>query len=287
MVPMELSSKITWQQWIERNLGPIKQRSANHGGLLTLESGTKLFLKHYQGSNASQQASAENQGLLYLNGLIKSEPKLSVVKPVAVGENWLLLPWIEQSRVKSDWRSLGRGLAQLHQQPQSAFGFHSDNFCGPTPQPNPSYKDGYQFFASARLRHQAYLNQQRGMIDQSDTDQIDRFCQKLPELIPKQLPAAIHGDLWSGNVLFNRAGEPVLIDPACHHGWPEAELAMTVLFGGFEAAFYHAYEETMPLEPGWRQRTEIYNLYHLLNHLYLFGSGYYGQVKTILNRYTA
>ena len=80
-------------------------------------------------------------------------------------------------------------------------------------------------------------------------------------------------------------GEPALIDPAVHYGWAEAELAMTTLFGVFPAEFYRAYQEIRPLETGLQSRFPIYNLYHLLNHLVLFGRGYWGQVSAILKRY--
>jgi fructosamine-3-kinase len=102
-------------------------------------------------------------------------------------------------------------------------------------------------------------------------------------LIPVQPPALIHGDLWSGNALTGSLGEPALIDPAAHFGWAEAELAMTAMFGSFPFEFYRAYEQARPLEPDYRQRFPIYNLYHLLNHLVLFGTGYLGDVLNVLH----
>ena len=95
----------------------------------------------------------------------------------------------------------------------------------------------------------------------------------------------IHGDLWSGNTLCSADGEPVLVDPAAHWGWAEAEIAMTQLFGGFDEAFYDAYSQAAPLERGWEERQDIYNLYHLLNHLNLFGTAYLPRVRAVLTRY--
>jgi fructosamine-3-kinase len=95
----------------------------------------------------------------------------------------------------------------------------------------------------------------------------------------------IHGDLWSGNAMTDSQGCPALIDPATHYGWAEAELAMTSLFGSFPDEFYQSYNEVRKLEPGFRSRFPVYNLYHLLNHVLLFGQGYLGQVKAIINRY--
>jgi fructosamine-3-kinase len=96
----------------------------------------------------------------------------------------------------------------------------------------------------------------------------------------------MHGDLWRGNVISGPIGEPAIIDPAAHYGWAEAELAMTKLFGGFPEAFYRAYNESNPFQTGWEERIPIYNLYHLLNHLNLFGAGYLGEVFSILHRFT-
>ena len=116
-------------------------------------------------------------------------------------------------------------------------------------------------------------------------DQVERVCDRLPELIPEQAPALLHGDLWSGNVHAGPDGLPVLIDPAVYQGWPEAELAMTRLFGGFDQAFYDAYESSYPVLADWRERIPLYNLWHLLNHLSLFGRSYLQEVDSILRRY--
>jgi fructosamine-3-kinase len=104
----------------------------------------------------------------------------------------------------------------------------------------------------------------------------------LPDLPPASL---LHGDLWGGNWLVTDSGEPALIDPAVYHGHREAELAFTELFGGFPSTFYAAYQQTWPLERGYEDRKELYNLYHLLNHLNLFGEGYGGSVDRVLARF--
>lgn len=114
---------------------------------------------------------------------------------------------------------------------------------------------------------------------------VEKLCDRLPELIPEQPASLIHGDLWSGNAMFDSRGQPAIIDPAAHYGWAEAELAMTTLFGSFPDVFYRAYQEARPLEPDFRERFPIYNLYHLLNHVNLFGGGYLGQSLSILRRY--
>jgi len=197
------------------------------------------------------------------------------------------------------WTEFGLRLAMMHQSPyritpkdfphgppKPLYGFAHDNYCGETWQPNPWTEDGHEFFAEHRLRHQARLARDRERLDSPDLRRIESVCARLPDLVPPQPPALIHGDLWSGNALTGPHGEPALIDPAAHFGWAEAELAMTRLFGGFPNAFYDAYAASYPLAPGWRGRADLYNLYHLLNHLNVFGASYLARVHDTLCRYS-
>lgn len=185
----------------------------------------------------------------------------------------------------SAWETLGTQLASLHRLKQPCFGFPADNFCGRTPQPNPQCDNGHEFYAVHRLQYQGDLARGAGLLDAQASRQLDSLCRKLPELVPDQGPALIHGDLWNGNVLFDEAGAPILTDPACYWGWPEAELAMCALFGGFPAAFFDSWEASAAPEPRWRDRLPIYQLYHVLNHLNLFGGGYHGQAVAILRAF--
>ena len=106
---------------------------------------------------------------------------------------------------------------------------------------------------------------------------------RLDELLPERPEASVlHGDLWSGNVLVTEAGAAALVDPAAYYGHREADLALTELFGGFDARFYAAYREAWPLEPGYAARREVYNLYHLINHLNHFGGSYARSVQAAL-----
>jgi fructosamine-3-kinase len=176
-------------------------------------------------------------------------------------------------------------LAALHDHTSDKFGFEHDNYCGRTPQPNTWTSDGYQFFKEHRLVYQARLAQHSGLLSTSDLQRVEALSNRLVELVPAQPASLIHGDLWTGNAETGPEGEPALIDPAAHYGWAEAELAMTTLFGSFPPDFYRAYEQTHPLEPGWRSRLPLYNLYHLLNHVNLFGRSYLPQVQRILDRF--
>lgn len=180
------------------------------------------------------------------------------------------------------WLALGAGLAALHSEPAPCFGFSEDNYCGSTPQPNSQTDCGYTFFAEQRLGYQARLAYNNNKLTTTDLRELEALLQRLPQLIPSQAASLIHGDLWSGNVISDASGAPVLIDPAAHWGWAEADVALTLLFGGFDAPFYNAYEDARSIQPGWRERVPLYNLYHLLNHLNLFGAAYYDDVKEII-----
>ncbi len=205
---------------------------------------------------------------------------------IAVSEDWLVLELITDTRPESHyWTELGHQLAQLHGHTSECFGFEQDNYCGATPQPNHEEDNGYRFFATQRLNYQAEMASKKGLLTIEDVHLIERIGIRLSELIPPQPPSLLHGDLWSGNQLCDEHQQPVLIDPACYYGWAEAEIAMTRLFGRFDQHFYQAYLEVNPLEPGWQQRSGIYNLYHLLNHLNLFGQRYYSQVRAIIDFY--
>lgn len=188
-------------------------------------------------------------------------------------------------RGRDYWDAFGRRLATLHQTHGPQFGFAHDNYIGSTPQPNPWTEDGHAFFGQHRLEYQAALGKSKGLLEGEDLEALERLVGRLPDLIPVQPPSLIHGDLWSGNAITGPRGEPAIIDPAAHFGWAEAELAMTTLFGRFPESFYRAYAEKRSLQTGWRGRLPIYNLYHLLNHLNLFGRGYLPGVRNVLRRF--
>ncbi len=260
---------------------PVAGGCINNGARLTTSSGKTFFLKQ-NGSAPDLMFAREMDALRVL--AVPAGPRVPI--PYLYEHEFLLLEDLNPAPPSGDfWESFGRQLAALHDEVGQNFGFEDDNFIGSTPQPNPWTADGYEFFAEHRLGYQAELALQQSLINRKDFRAVLALSSKLPQLVPEQPASLIHGDLWSGNAIAGPEGEPAIIDPAVHFGWAEAELGMTNLFGGFPEAFYKSYEETRPLEDGWRDRLPIYNLYHLLNHVNLFGAGYLGQVRSILQRF--
>lgn len=260
---------------------PIGGGCINNGSRLVTATGDTFFLK--QNNNAADDMFIrEFEGLMALR--VENGPR--VPEPLLHGIDFLLLEDLAPARRAADyWQSFGHQLAALHSNINSQFGFDNDNYIGSTAQDNTWNDDGFLFFGQNRLGKQAELGLNNGYLSAQDKDQIERLIDNLNQLVPEQPASLLHGDLWSGNAISDSDGNPALIDPAVHYGWAEADLAMTDLFGGFSDSFYDAYNEVNPLESGWRERFPIYNLYHLLNHVNLFGISYLGQVRTILKAF--
>jgi fructosamine-3-kinase len=205
------------------------------------------------------------------------------------GVPFLLIEMITNGkRGRSFEREFGAALARLHQQTRAdAFGFAHDNYLGRTPQPNAWHNDWVAFFAERRLGHQLQLTRQRGLATRAFERDLAQLIGHLDQWLaePAEPPCLLHGDLWGGNYLVDEHGAPVLIDPACYYGRRETDLAMTQLFGGFGGAFYEGYEAVWPLADGADERLAIYQLYHLLNHLNLFGASYLSQCQEIVARF--
>jgi len=205
---------------------------------------------------------------------------LNIPEVLRLSADGLCLEKIDAKRPhESDWEALGVGLAKLHQVTAEKFGFESDNFIGLNPQKNVFHDSWGEFFCEYRLMFQVKLIESESLRERF----LVRLERKRGELIEflnahKPEPSLLHGDLWSGNVMFGDKG-PWLIDPAVYYGDREADLAMTKMFGSFSSGFYKAYEKAYPLPDGHETRERIYNLYHYLNHLNLFGHGYLSGVE--------
>ncbi len=200
--------------------------------------------------------------------------------------SYLVLDYIEEGQRDHDfWSRFGRELADLHRQTCSHFGADTDNFIGLLPQSNQKSKDWVPFYTEQRILPQITLAVSSGKLNNQHARQAESLCNVLSEICPSEPPALIHGDLWAGNFLCNAQGKPYLVDPSVSYAHREMDLAMSQLFGGFDPMFYQSYQESFSLQPGFDNRSDIYQLYYLLVHLNLFGSAYYGQVTRILQRY--
>lgn len=163
------------------------------------------------------------------------------------------------------------------------YGFYCDNYIGRHSQVNTGYESWTGFFRDCRLEPQ--FRDAARYFDKEELKRITRLLDRIDEiLVEPEYPSLLHGDLWGGNVIAGNDGAAWLIDPAVYVGHAEADLAMTELFGGFPPVFYDAYKEAAPLQPGYERRRDVYNLYHLLNHLNLFGRMYLPEVRHIISR---
>jgi len=201
---------------------------------------------------------------------------IDIPEVLEVDDHCLRMSRIAGGRCSPDqWSRLGKGLAMVHAQPQQRFGFYEDNYIGLNPQPN-AWRDTWgAFFVEQRLAFQLGLLRDREL-QRRYRAQLARQEHRLRAFLDAacSLPSLVHGDLWNGNVLCGADGRVWLIDPAVYHGDPEVDIAMTEMFGGFPAAFTTAYRSERPEPADYALRRDIYNLYHYLNHLNLFGDAY-------------
>jgi len=217
---------------------------------------------------------------------------IGVPRALCTGSNgdqsYIVIEYIEQGHPRTNSQALaGQQLAAMHRHRAAAFGWHRDNTIGATHQRNDWQVDWLTFWREHRLGFQLQLaaRQGHGGRLQSSGEQLLARCHVLVDHAPQ--PSLLHGDLWGGNITFDPQGRPVIYDPAVYYGDREADLAMTTLFGGFDTDFYAAYREAWPLDPGYRVRRQLYNLYHVLNHLNLFGGGYGSQAQGMIDRLLA
>jgi fructosamine-3-kinase len=279
---------------LEANLGQVVEAEPRGGGDISqaarvrLAHGAQLLVKWHSASLPGLFR-AEQRGL----ALLRSANALRVPEVLAQAEAtadipaFIVLEWLDPgSKSNRSAEALGTGLAAQHRVLAPSFGLDDDNFIGANPQPNQRSNNWLTFFREQRLGFQMRLAGRNGRLPTQRARRLEILLNRLGDWLPAQPPASLlHGDLWGGNWLATASGEPALIDPAVYYGHREADLAFTELFGGFPAVFYSAYNTAWPLEPGYDKRKDLYNLYHLLNHLNLFGEGYGGSVDSILRRY--
>ncbi|MGQ4877644.1 fructosamine kinase family protein [Billgrantia sp. LNSP4103-1] len=230
--------------------------------------------------DAAERLVGEADGL---EALREAASALIVPEVLALGDGWLVMEALEAgSRTPRAAAALGEGLRELHAHASDEHGWPRDNACGSTPQPNAPLSDGRVFQRERRLLPLARACHKRGLLDAALRHRIEAVAEALETWLPDAPACLLHGDLWSGNVLYTSRG-PAIIDPAVYRHFPEVDLAMLTLFGSPGDAFFDAYwDGGVPTD--WPRREALFQLYPLLNHLLLFGGGYRGAVERALAR---
>ncbi|TXI29108.1 MAG: fructosamine kinase family protein [Nitrosomonas oligotropha] len=267
----------------------VKESRSIGGGCINqtyciTDGAQRFFVKLNTPGNLSM-FEAEAAGLMEIH----RSDTLRVPLPICYGQNdqatWLVLEYLDlNSGMRGKAADLGKQLAAMHRTTSKQFGWVRDNTIGKTPQINMPSSDWVNFWRTQRLGFQldlAKTNGHNGKLQKLGEQLLINLDKFFSDASP--LPALLHGDLWSGNYAYDGNGNPVLFDPAVYYGDREADIAMTELFGGFPADFYSAYRYDYPLDSGYNIRKLVYNLYHILNHLNLFGSSYRHQTEQTIN----
>ena len=258
-------------------------RSVGGGSInqaVVVDGGDTRYFAKYNHPSRLQMFAAEAEGLKAM----ADAGAVRVPTPICWGAGsniaFLVLEYLDLAPGNGHTQArLGEQLAALHGISQKQFGWHRDNTIGTTPQANQYSSNWSEFFRDRRLGYQLELAARGGnhTLQSSGERLLARMDSFFENYNP--VPSLLHGDLWAGNVGETTSGEPVLFDPAVYFGDRETDLAMTELFGGFSKSFYRHYEEIWPLDSGYVMRKPLYNLYHVLNHLNLFGGSYLVQAE--------
>jgi protein-ribulosamine 3-kinase len=289
---MSLSGDITKEIENYRGLVVKKTESLSGGCIsnaykVTFEDSLSYLIK-------VNEHSPEDMFIKEAHGLqeLRKTNSIKIPEVILYSKEFILLEFISSITKRKDFfEEFGRSFAQLHKHTAEEFGFYEDNYIGSTPQININdasiKKDWTSFYFNNRLSYQFKLAERNGYTDIEFRKMFTKIADKIESILEgaDELPSLLHGDLWGGNFMADDKGAACLIDPAVYYGHREADLAMTKLFGGFPTSFYKAYNEAYPLKEGWEYRENIYMLYHVMNHLNLFGRGYYAQALSLMHFY--
>ena len=288
MLPDSLRSEIADKlDYKISSVSRVSGGSINEAAKLDIEEVGPAFLKW----NRTADPDMFEKEVSGLNLLRDAETGLRVPEVLLQGTvngstGYLLLEYIEDGRPGNrSAQDFGEQLAALHDHRGESFGLDEDNYIGRLPQSNNRHSDWINFFIDERMEPQLQMAMKSGKFGSTITGAFNNMYRKLDEIFPKDRPSLLHGDLWGGNFFYDTEGTAVIYDPAVYYGHREIELAFTHLFGGFSSAFYEAYNKALPLEPGFKQRKDIYNLYPLLVHTNLFGGSYARQVEGIVTQF--
>lgn len=267
-----------------KSIKPISGGSINEAYRVS-DGKNALFIKSNE-AKFLPSFEVEQKGIALLKQNSQFELPEVIEQGVYNDESFILMNFIQKGVKKlSFWTDFAHNLAKMHQCTQIEFGLDYNNCIGTLDQIN-TYKDDFiNFFIECRILPQLDLAAKFGLLVPETIDGIDELCSELYNYIPDENPALLHGDLWSGNFMVNSKGQVALVDPAVYYGHRESEIAFTQLFGGFDPEFYTAYNEVFPMQNGWEERLDIYNIYPLLVHVNIFGPSYANSINNILNKY--
>lgn len=265
---------------------PVTGGSIHRTLRLAEAGGARFFAKLATAVQASMfEAEADGLAAIAASGSLRTPAVIALGADEA--HAFLVLEWLELQPLASatDGTRFAEALAGLHRDVGEHFGWPRDNFIGHTPQRNTERDNWARFFVEERLRPQFARAREQGFEIELQR-QAERLLDRVPALFLDYRPAVslLHGDLWHGNAAVLADGTPVVFDPAVHRGDRESDLAMSELFGGFPSAFYAAYRRTWALHEDYEQRKMLYSLYHVLNHLNLFGRGYLREALRLATR---
>ncbi|MHB1515000.1 MAG: fructosamine kinase family protein [Acidiferrobacteraceae bacterium] len=278
-------SNVTGQALVIRSVRPMHGGSINSASVIEGDD-RRFFVKHNDPSRLDMFR-AEAAGLQE----IRSTLTLKVPTPICCGRTrhvaYIVLEYLALGDGETAAEQFGWRLAAMHQHSHDRFGWHLHNTIGTTPQINTPGDDWPSFLRAHRLGYQLALAAQHGyrQIIEPGERLLERLSVFFQDYRPR--PSLLHGDLWAGNYAADGNGQPVVFDPAVYYGDREADIAMTELFGRLPDRFYEAYRHALPLDPGYTVRRDLYNLYHILNHLNLFGPGYLEQANRLIRRLLA
>ncbi len=267
------------------SVNPVHGGSINKAFMLKTKKG-KFFLKKNNLKKYPEMFQLEEKGLQLLrNNSSVIIPE--VIDTFDVEENsYLLLEWINEGNPKVDsFFNFGRKTALLHNHSSEKYGLEYDNYIGSLKQVNHFTDNWIDFFIEYRIGYLAKMAFDSSSIDKQTVSNLERLYLKLNDFFPFEKPSLLHGDLWSGNFMFNEEGNALIYDPAVYYGHRLMDLGMTKLFGGFPNEFYEGYQSEYKFESNWQDAVQIANLYPLLVHLNLFGTSYLIQIKETLKKY--
>ena len=275
-----LSNKIDFDPTLDK-LTPLN--ISRTGKTYILHKDIKYFVKYDQNEDVIY---SEYKCLLFLD-----KKNISLFpKPFGFFSNsngaYLICEFINFKK-DNNFFELGIMLAQFHQNTNINYGFFYDTYCGPTLQINSWNCDWYDFFFNTKIKYQLDLAIKKKYVDKNYSKMVLDLLKKNKSLFLDRIPSLIHGDLWSGNIGTDIHNKPRLFDPSLFYGDYEADIAMTELFGGFDQKFYDGYNHIKQFEPGFKNRSNFYKLYHILNHLNIFGSSYKYDLDNIIKKIVA